>query len=404
MIHVGDCRSIMPTLPAESVDAIVTDPPYELGFMGKGWDKTGVAFDVRTWTEALRIAKPGAYLVAFGGTRTFHRMMVAIEEAGWDVRDTLMWVYGSGFPKSRNVSFDMDRMASIGSTRDRALRFTEWMRTTGLTSGQLNAATGTNMGSHYLTALEQPAIPTVALFDRIRPLLREPVPEYVEAIVRSRDAELENLQRREVVGQHEKRAPGAEWRERYSGGTAADATAITAAHTDDARRWEGWGTALKPAWEPIVLARKPFLGGVAANVLKHGTGAVNIDGCRVEAGDGFPERWPANVLHDGTAEALDPFPADASRFFYCAKASPEDRHDGVDQNTHATVKPTALMRWLCRLVTPPGGLVFDPFTGSGSTGRGAIAEGFRFAGCELDPANAAIAEARTRVVQPGLGF
>lgn len=380
MIHVGDCLEVMRTLDEASVDSIVTDPPYGLGFMGKGWDHAvpGEPY----WREALRVAKPGAYLAAFGGTRTFHRMACAIEDAGWELRDTLMWVYGSGFPKSRNIG--------------------------------------------------------------------------------------------------------------------------------------GWGTALKPAWEPIVLARKPFPGSVAANVAAHGTGALNIDGCRVgylpdervqtfwnnrggatinvaegqgtkpRTGEGAYDpgkgRWPANLVHDGSDEVLSAFPdapgqqgdltgnepprpaknaygdmgaprqfkarrdgeasaarryadegatnfaplpgqrrspTSAARFFYCAKASRDDRNDGLQgmrvfrageraggraegQNNHPTVKPTDLMRWLCRLVTPLSGLVLDPFAESGSTGRGAITEGFQFVGIELDPEYARIAEARIRAVQPGL--
>jgi site-specific DNA-methyltransferase (adenine-specific) len=302
----------MRAMDAESIDAIVSDPPYGLSFMGKGWDHGVPGQDF--WIEALRVAKPGAHLLAFGGTRTFHRLVVAIEDAGWEIRDCLMWVYGSGFPKSLNI-----------------------------------------------------------------------------------------------------------------GG--------------------GWGTALKPAYEPIIMARKPLIGTVAANVLKHGTGALNIDGCRVghreerplmrAAGmgyhgsgaqgmvtDGGMGRWPANVLHDGSDEVTG-LMGDAARFFYCAKASKADRDEGCDglttrkqdetrndgdpggdnprnrgadkrSNHHPTVKPTDLMRYLCRLVTPPGGTVLDPFMGSGSTGKAATLEGFGFVGCELQPEYMAIAEGRIR--------
>lgn len=396
MIHVGDCLEVMRRLDANSFDSIVTDPPYHLttgkkggtgpasvnlespygrsrigtGFMGMTWDGGDIAFRPETWAEALRVAKPGAFLAAFGGTRTFHRLACAIEDAGWELRDTLMWVYGSGFPKSHN----------------------------------------------------------------------------------------------------------GEW----------------------------GGTALKPAWEPIILARKPLAGTVAANFAKFGTGGLNIDGCRIESekdgtsnargrdGEesadrryteqggtnfaakpgirgGAPEgRWPANLMHDGSEEVIALFPKEAgqagnvsgneqsktgdancygefgrvpfaargdsgsaARFFYCPKASREDRNDGCDGmaqrqlshdgrttpienayqrnaavsgNHHPTVKPTELMRWLCRLVTPGGGLVLDPFCGSGSTGRGAIAEGRRFVGIELNPEYAEVAEARIRAVQPGLGL
>lgn len=323
-VLVGDCLHVMAQMEACSVDAIVTDPPYELGFMGKSWDASGVAFRVEVWREALRVLKPGGHLLAFSGSRTYHRMAVAIEDAGFEIRDQIMWVYGSGFPKSLNL-----------------------------------------------------------------------------------DGE-----------------------------------------------WQGWGTALKPAHEPIVVARKPLIGTVAANVLAHGTGALNINGCRVGTGldkgvwpitkrrhadvaytlqpmqtDNSVGRWPANLIHDGSEEVEGFFPGDdgssAARFFYSAKASRTDRDEGLEHmtaqaagglqgrhhgslgsitmraNVHPTVKPTDLMRYLCRLVTPPGGLVLDPFTGSGSTGKGAVMEGFRFVGIELSPEYAAIARAR---IQHAVGY
>lgn len=322
----ADCRDAMRAMDADSVDSIVTDPPYGLNFMSKGWDHgvPGKEF----WIEALRVAKPGAHLLAFGGTRTFHRLMAAIEDAGWEIRDTIMWVYGSGFPKSKNL-----------------------------------------------------------------------------------DGE-----------------------------------------------WEGWGTALKPAFEPVIVARKPLVGTVAANVQQYGTGAMNIDGCRVPTDDtySYPNgaggnsftvagevdgtrttpvessplgRWPANLIHDGSDEALALFPdsngsggslpqvkitgygdgavgtgkseyfggprtphdagsGSAARFFYCAKTSKKDRNEGCGDLPkgcdHPTVKPTELMRYLCRLVTPPGGTVLDPFMGSGSTGKAALKEGFGFVGIDSD--------------------
>ena len=317
-LHSGDCRRVLGTVADATYDACVTDPPYELGFMGKTWDSSGVAFDPDTWRAVLRVLKPGAHLLAFGGTRTFHRMTCAIEDAGFEIRDCLSWMYGTGFPKSLNIG-------------------------------------------------------------------------------------------------------------------------------------DGRGTALKPAWEPIVLARKPLVGTVAGNVLAHGTGALNIDACRIaldgesaptgsgngnakskfsqvanSAGNGgnvTPEsgRWPANVvLDDEAAAALNgqsgvssstggsgaasrgglgkrvygAFANDsthansgglgdsggASRFFYCAKVSPDER----GESDHPTMKPVELMRWLVRLVTPPGGTVLDPFTGSGSTGVAAVRDGFRFVGIEQD--------------------
>jgi site-specific DNA-methyltransferase (adenine-specific) len=361
-ILIGDCVQRMRDLPDNSVDSVVCDPPYHLlstvkrfgkvprtestmpksepharmsrGFMGQTWDGGDVAFRPETWAEALRVLKPGGHLIAFSGTRTYHRMAVAIEDAGFEIRDQLAWIYGSGFPKSHDAG-------------------------------------------------------------------------------------------------------------------------------------DGWGTALKPAWEPIALCRKPLSEkSIAANVLKHGTGAINVDGCRVWMSDDDkaainakhagmdPEtyarpagvslnlsanpmplqkaeahalgRWPANVVHDGSDEVVAGFPAEAgsnsmvsgkatkdgflkglgnnahhdtrasggaARFFYCAKATTEERGEG---NNHPTVKPVSLMRWLVRLVTPKGGTVLDPFMGSGSTGLACDAEQFNFIGCELSPEYAAIAETRIR--------
>lgn len=350
---LGDCLEQMAAMPDNSVDSIVTDPPYGLSFMGKKWDYDVPSVEI--WRQALRVLKPGGHLLAFAGTRTQHRMAVRIEDAGFEIRDMIAWVYGSGFPKSLNLDGD----------------------------------------------------------------------------------------------------------------------------------WKGWGTALKPALEPITVARKPLIGTVAANVLAHGTGRINVDGCRVGTentqrtsnantnGDGWgmgkvanlngsnSGRWPANLIHDGSEEVLDLFPTlksagsardairsskesgifgvaggdghrfgdtgSAARFFYCAKTSKKDRDEGLSfmptvtadpygqhrgrrmedndarfdgkpaaqgKNNHPTVKPTALMRYLCRLVTPPGGIVLDPFMGSGSTGKAAVLEGFDFIGIELNPEYFAIAEKR----------
>jgi site-specific DNA-methyltransferase (adenine-specific) len=304
-------------MPDNSIDAVVTDPPYGLSFMGKKWDYDVPSTEI--WAECLRVLKPGGYLLAFAGTRTQHRMAVRIEDAGFEIRDMLAWMYGSGFPKSHNLD-----------------------------------------------------------------------------------------------GEH-----------------------------------QGWGTALKPAMEPITMARKPFKATVAQNVQEWGTGAINIDGCRIETEEAIGRfnnartegtsyviqrkaglvdnsgglgRWPANVLHDGSEDVLEGM-GEASRFFYCPKTSKADRDHGCDamearvtrcmenpdtrdrptpmkSNFHPTVKPTELMRYLCRLVTRKGGVVLDPFTGSGSTGRGAILEGFRFIGCEMDADYIKIAEARIQAVIP----
>ncbi|MFV2949984.1 DNA-methyltransferase [Pseudomonas japonica] len=354
-LHLGHCIKAMRAMPDNSVDSIVTDPPYGLRFMGKRWDYDVPSVDI--WAECLRVLKPGGHLLAFAGTRTQHRMAVRIEDAGFEIRDMIAWVYGSGFPKSHNLDGD----------------------------------------------------------------------------------------------------------------------------------WQGWGTALKPALEPITVGRKPLIGTVAENVLTHGTGALNIDACRVEPtgesreriGEASKEqrytehgstnfaakpgvrggdpsgRWPANLIHDGSTDVVALFPdapgqqgpssdnqrtrancygalshggkqytpradsGSASRFFYCAKSSRKDRNEGLptgaqkavstnatmrqvenadwearNGNHHPTVKPTDLMAYLLRLVTPPGGTALDPFMGSGSTGKAAMREGFQFIGCELDPEYLAIAKAR----------
>jgi site-specific DNA-methyltransferase (adenine-specific) len=263
------------------------------------------------------------------------------------------------------------------------------------------------------------------LFDLLRPLL-PPVPEGIEELVRSRTVESENMKRRKVIGEHTGTSPGCSMRTGILGGKKDAVGVVTAPATDAARQWQGWGTALKPAHEPICMARKPLVGTVAANVLRYGTGAINVDGCRVGdekpamerykhphnysqgvtwvsrervVPDSMPEgRWPANVLHDGSDEATEGL-RDAARYFYTAKASGEDRDEmlgDVPKNVHPTVKPTDLMRYLVRMVTPPGGIVLDPFTGSGSTGRAAMLEGMRFVGCELWPEYAEIARARIR--------
>lgn len=390
-LHLGDCIGVMRTMADSSVDAIVTDPPYHLtqnargshtgepktphararigdrGFMGKTWDGGDIAQRVELWAECLRVLKPGGHLLAFSGTRTQHRMVCAIEDAGFEVRDQIGWLYGSGFPKSRNIA------------------------------------------KHDLDG-------------------------------------------------------------------------------ENAERWAGWGTALKPAWEPICVARKPLVGTVAANVLDFGTGAINIGACLVAVEDpdyvrncsgdrGFAEsrsrriefgmtagsandngRWPANVIHDGSEDVLEGFPqasgqkaalhgdepsakigrvyegtfdrrtaseprheleTSAARFFYCAKASRADRNAGVGSsdapavttnatmreredaawstrngNHHPTVKPTELMAYLVRLVTPPGGVVLDPFMGSGSTGKACMRERFLFVGIDVTPEYVEIARAR----------
>jgi DNA modification methylase len=433
-LHLGDCLDVLRTMADCSVDAVVTDPPYGLAFMGKRWD-----YDVPSvaiWAECLRVLKPGGHLLAFAGTRTQHRMAVRIEDAGFEIRDMIAWVYGSGFPKSLDVSKAIDKLDAAEAQQARRYRFTAWVRSTGATSRQIDEATGTNMGGHYTTAASQPAIMTREHLEQCRHLLGD-VPEWVEREADIRSVESKNFAEREVVGQGW-RMDRKEGAVNYGGGTPDGAYAITAPATPEAQQWAGWGTALKPSLEPITMARKPLGGTVAANVLEHGTGAINVDGCRVATSDNLGRgdqsastktkvegwdrpwmqdeaakaahaervnanvakaealgRWPANLLHDGSDEVVGLFPIEANnsaaRFFYTAKASKDDRDGG---NTHPTVKPTDLMRYLCRLVTPPGGVVLDPFMGSGSTGKAAMLEGLGFIGIEREAQYHAIAEQR----------
>jgi DNA modification methylase len=416
-LHHGDCLEVLRSMPDCSVDSIVTDPPYGLSFMGKKWDYDVPSVDV--WVECLRVLKPGGHLLAFAGTRTQHRMAVRIEDAGFEIRDMIAWVYGSGFPKSLDVSKAIDKMDAAEEQQTRRYRFTEWVRSTGITSKQIDEATATNMGGHYTTAASQPAIMTREHLEACRHLLGE-VPAWVEKEADIRSVESKNFAEREVVGQGWRidRKQGAV---NYGGGTPDGTYEITAPSTDAAKQWQGWGTALKPALEPITVARKPLVGTVAENVLQYGTGAINVDGGRVGVDGGARRdlqhigndaetntiygkglglanpaprveglgRWPANFIHDGSEEATDLL-KDSARFFYCAKASKADR----GENHHPTVKPTDLMRYLCRLVTPPNGIVLDPFNGSGSTGCAAVLEGFQYIGIEREADYIAISEKR----------
>jgi len=195
----GDCREVLRGLPDNSVDSIVTDPPYELGFMGKKWDSSGIAYDAVVWGECLRVLKPGGHILAFGGSRTWHRLAVAIEDAGFEIRDNIAWIYGSGFPKSLDVSKAIDKSDAKVERRARDLRFTAWMRSTGITAKEINDLTNSNMGSHYLTDKEQPAVPTEDMFSLLRPYLPD-VPEDIERLVFDRTVESKNFAEREVIG------------------------------------------------------------------------------------------------------------------------------------------------------------------------------------------------------------
>ena len=443
-IHHGDCIETMNAMPPESVDAIVTDPPYGLGFMGKKWDDLPPSLE---WAEACyRVLKPGGHIAAFGGTRTWHRLAVAIEDAGFEMRDSLAWLYGSGFPKSHDVGKAIDkRGGNPGLAKEiaAAIRAARESRGWSATQADHHFCGGTTNWTWFEGRKGDCRPPTPATFTRIVSEWPELAP-WAEKV-----AEAE----REVVGKNKWTAsanhfvPGEDHTQRVH-------TYLTAPATPEAAQWDGWGTALKPAFEPIVLARKPLAEKtVARNVLAYGTGAINIDATRIGAqqGDdlfrsrvsGFSDspvygkgvtgmreapvagRWPANVLLDqhaaawvdeqsGEASYNSPgvhgisgthegfvYGSDASfrgegrrvfgygdrggpsRFFYTAKA-PKSERPNVDGVQHPTVKPLAIMRWLLRLVTPPGGTVLDPFAGSGTTIEAALIEGFDPVGIEME--------------------
>jgi DNA modification methylase len=476
-LHHGDCLEVLRTMADNSVDSIVTDPPYGLSFMGKKWDYDVPGVEV--WTECLRVLKPGGHLLAFAGTRTQHRMAVRIEDAGFEIRDMIAWVYGSGFPKSLDVSKAIDKRGGA-SVAWFGPWFRKWREDNGVAQKQVAALFPSKTGgltgcvANWELGLN---MPTPEQFNLIRDTFGFPFASVEEA-------------EREVVGHgHRVRRESVV----QVAGCSDGEFNITAPATEAAKQWQGWGTALKPALEPVTVARKPLIGTVAENVLEHGTGGLNIDGCRVDGGDkpvpfGNPSqaegwrlnkretdwqpsdigRWPANLIHDGSDEVVAAFPqakgqqgsvtgeepssktnavygqfngrpattprgdtGSAARFFYAAKASKRDRDEGLEgfeakatafgnqaqaelkrgnldhddgksgmnkvkmrQNSHPTVKPTDLMRYLCRLVTPPGGVVLDPFMGSGSTGKAAMLEGFRFVGIEREAEYLAIARAR----------
>jgi DNA modification methylase len=437
-VYRADCRDILDELRPNSIHAIITDPPYGLDFMGKHWDTGSIIFHPATWRRCLRVLKPGGYLVAMGGTRTFHRLACAIEDAGFEIRDSIAWLYSSGFPKSLDVSKAIDK---VNGEAGRLHKFTAWMRTTGLTARQLDTATDTNMGGHYLTAASQPAIPTPTLWALIRPLCGD-IPAWVDELVDRIEAE-------RVITQHATREAIAGTTITFDQRSSTERERRDIPVTDAAKQWQGWGTALKPAYEPIIVARKPLAGTVAANVLEHETGVLNIDACRIEAHDSqlaekyasvqnagarantvygkddrdragsaphTAGRWPPNVVLDPAAAAeLDKQSGTttiggtrgkggstyangkgfantlaetgqvigygdsggASRFFPIFKytqKAPTAQRPSADGVQHPTVKPVDLMRWLTKLVVPPKGTVLDPFAGTGTTGEAVLLE------------------------------
>jgi DNA modification methylase len=435
----GDCREVLATLPADSIDSIISDPPYELGLMGKAWDSSGVAFDPKMWAAVLRVAKPGAFLLAFGGTRTWHRLAAAIEDAGWEVRDAMAWLYGTGFPKALDVSKAIDklRVEDVEPTRAICRFLRAAMDARGLKSRNLIVHFGNcnpRLIDHWAArdSDSQPEVPPWEHWLTLKTAL---------GLDDSMDAEVWRLNGKkgkpgdawngaEIIGEYEHGPSGGlvgvefTARDRFIREPSARAAA-----------WKGWASNLKPAWEPIVVAMKPLEGTYAENALRHGVAGLNVKGARIERapGDreqvgwwktGSPEsenksmsgknyargpkeppagRWPVNVLLDeDAARQLDaqaegvsrffkvvkagrfsaPAIGGTSRFLYCPKPGTGERGSG---NDHPTVKPVELLRYLCRLTrTPAGGIVLDPFMGSGTTGVAARAEGRAFVGIEID--------------------
>lgn len=351
-LRLGDCLEILQTLEDNSVDSVVCDPPYHLtstkdgkkGFMGKEWDGGDIAFRTDVWKECLRVLKPGGHLLAFSSSRTYHRIATAIEDAGFDIRDQIMWIYGQGFPKSHNIGKAIDATIKTGKSNPKAINQSEMTKTDGKVVNVIQPSNG---------------------------ILGEK-----KEVIKNIGASLE---------------------------------------TNEAKDWEGWGTALKPAHEPIVMGRKPLSEkSVAENVLKWGTGGINIDDCRIgfrdeadkesakpgslnatgehsmfglKSGNELNEegRFPANVMFGDDSDE------DWKRYFYCPKASKKEKGVG---NTHPTIKPIALMEYLIKLITREGGVVLDCFMGSGSTGVAAIRNDYSFIGVEKEQEYFDIAQQR----------
>jgi DNA modification methylase len=449
ILHCGDNRNILRLIPDNSIDSIVTDPPYEIAFMDKAWDNTGVAYETTLWAECLRVLKPGGHILAFGAPRTYHRLACAIEDAGFDIRDSLMWIYGSGFPKNHNISKALDK--ANGKKYDDRFALGRHIRSQreklGVSRAEVDSWFGYRNGCQHWERQDFTGarIPNLRDYQILKERLQlsNDWDEFVQRI---------EAERQTAVDEHGNpiKKTGIDTSSARLGIPLQNGKKIqidvTLHATDEAKSFDGWGTALKPAHEPIVLARKPMIYTVAENMTHHGVGGINIDACRV--GDDVITnrnmsslgvmhddnwkskltqttvvgRWPSNVL-------IDDYIADdlgtTARYYYVAKASKAEREAGLDgmelkikhtqmrsangtgeknfdggftdsirANHHPTVKPIELMRYLIRLVTPKGGTVLDPFMGSGSTGCASALEDVQFIGIEINQEYVDIAHQR----------
>ena len=402
-LHLGDCLDVLAALPDGSVDAVVTDPPYEIGVAGQAWDSTGIAYSVPMWAQCLRVLKPGGHLLSFGAARTYHRMVCAAEDAGFRVIDQIDWIYTHGKPKGTDVARAIDRRRD---DREQVLRVTAWLAAArdaaGWSNRRIDALFGfSGMGGLWTTQGKAAIVPTVEQWARLRHEIgfddSEILPLVTELNARKRTVG-EAFHQREIVARRQGAPRGAGL---Y--GAMSEDRVTSLPHSEVARRWQGWNTSLRPAHDPILLARKSTgYDSLVGGVLRHGVGGLNVAGCPASGGG-----WPANVLlgHDcppsgcvrgcpvrETGAAAGSFPV-----FRLESKTPSRERVEVGGVRHETPKPMALMRWLVRLVTPPGGVVLDPFAGSGSTLLAAVEEGVRAVGVERHEPYARIARVRLGV-------
>lgn len=388
ILHLGNCLDVLRTMGDASVDAVVTDPPYEIGVAGQAWDRTGIAYNTALWAECLRVLKPGGHLIAFGAPRTYHRMVCAAEDAGFRVIDQIDWIYIHGKPKGTDLARAIDRRRD---DREQVLQVTTWLKeqrdAAGWTTRQMSDLFGFrgDMAGHWVTQGVAACVPTAAQWQRLQEALGfgdADIRAVVERLWTRKGTVGEAFADREVISERREKARDTGLYQGYSGHRVKARAA-----SDEAKRWEGWNTALKPAHDPILLARKSTgFDSLTAGVLRHGTGGLNIAACPASGGGYTP-----NILlgHDCGGPCQTGCPVrevgDASGsfpVFRLESKAPAHERVQVDGVQHDTPKPLALMQWLVRLVCPPGGTVLDPFAGSGTTLLAAVSEGFNGVGIE----------------------